>query len=315
MKILVAEDDSVTRKLLVHHLRTWQYEVVEATNGKAALDALMDPIHYPPMAILDWMMPQIDGLELCRMLRARPDAPFIYLILLSGRDSKDDVVSGLDAGADDYLAKPFNPAELRSRIRAGERIIGLQQQLRKVNAELQLLAMTDELTQRLNRPAIMKRFAEELARAYRQRTPLAVLMADIDRFKDVNDTYGHLGGDEVLREFAKRLARELRTYDSVGRYGGEEFLCLMPGLPWDACERVANRVRVALSEQPTLYRKDAISITASFGVAWLPPGVNATEAGLIKLADEMLYQAKDDGRNRVVLARFGEARAEVLVDA
>ena len=314
MKILVAEDDDAVRLIVRKHLIDWHYEVEEVTTGRAALDALLRSQDPPALAILDWMMPEIEGPEICRMMRSRPDAPFVYLILLSARDDTKDVVDGLDAGADDYLVKPFHPEELRSRIRAGERIIGLQRNLREANANLRQLALTDEVTKQLNRPAIMERYGEELLRASRQGTSLTVVMVDIDHFKKVNDSHGHAAGDAALHEFAGRLRTQLRIYDAVGRYGGEEFLLLMPAMPADVVSDVLERIRASVCDSPISVGETTIPLTASFGAAWLGPGVSPNEEDLLRLADRMLYRAKENGRNRIEIASY-EQKVETSAPA
>ncbi len=304
MKILVADDDAVSRRMLARTLQSWNYEVEAVADGNAAVSALTREEDRPTIAVLDWMMPGLDGLGVCRAIRSNVRLPFTYLILLSGRDSKDDVIEGLESGADDYLSKPYHLGELRCRIRGGERIVMLQAELQRSNSELVKLATLDGLTDRLNRRTIMGRLDEELARAMREQAPMVVCMSDIDHFKKINDTFGHVCGDAVLIQFSKRLADRLRRYDSIGRYGGEEFLCLLPGMPWECAHAVIDRFRATVAENPVEVDAAAIPVTASFGAAWLRPGTQATPLAIVNQADQALYRAKHAGRNRVELVEY-----------
>jgi two-component system cell cycle response regulator len=304
MKILVADDDQTSRHLLTRTLEKWGYEVVTVTNGGDAAYILLKEKNAPRIAVLDWMMPELDGLEVCRMVRSAPNAPFVYLILLSGKGEKRDAIAGLEAGADDYLVKPFDAQELRYRIRVGERIISLESELRKANEELQRLASTDVLTGIMNRRSILERLDEELARSLREKSSLTVVVADLDYFKKINDTYGHPAGDEVLREFTRRVKRHIRPYDEIGRYGGEEFLILMPGLKKNGFHAAVDRLRRKVSGTSFRYENKEFTLTVSFGVCWLPPGQGCTPEQIISLADDMLYRAKQEGRDRVVSAVF-----------
>jgi diguanylate cyclase (GGDEF)-like protein len=195
------------------------------------------------LAILDWMMPGLDGVEVCRKVRQAGGAPYVYLIMLTGRAERRDVVQGMGAGADDYLSKPFDEQELRVRLRAGRRIVDLQEALRT-------LATRDALTGTWNRRAILEILRRELARGAREGTPVGVVLADLDHFKRVNDTLGHLTGDAVLSEAARRIGAALRPYDALGRYGGEEFLIVLPGCDPEGASQVAERVRGRVAEAP-----------------------------------------------------------------
>lgn len=311
MKILVADDDQTSRRLLTHTLEKWGYEVVTVTNGGDAAYILLKERNAPRIAILDWMMPEMDGLEVCRTVRGAPNAPFVYMILLSGKGEKKDAIAGLEAGADDYLVKPFDPEELRYRVRVGERIISLEADLRKANEELQRLASTDVLTGIMNRRSILQRLDEELARSHREHSSLTVVVADLDHFKRINDTHGHLAGDEVLREFAARVKRHIRPYDEIGRYGGEEFLILMPGLKKNGFHATVDRLRRKVSATPFRHEGREFTVTVSFGACWLPPGQGCTPEQIISQADDLLYRAKAEGRDRVVSAMFAPPAATV----
>jgi diguanylate cyclase (GGDEF)-like protein len=299
MKVLISEDSSAIRSLLELHLANWGHEVVSTTNGADAWKLLQsdDP---PRVAILDWMMPHLTGVEVCRLVRQRGHEPYTYIILLTVKDSTDDVVAGMEAGADDYITKPFNVSELQVRLRAGQRIVELQTDLIQTRERLREEALRDSLTGLLNRRGIMNVLTRDCSRAARERTPLSVLMIDVDHFKHVNDTHGHAAGDAVLQELAHRMLQMVRPYDVVARLGGEEFLVIVPGCDAPAAKVVAERVRQAVSASAvTLQGGQIIPTTCSIGIAvsQSPDPTVVTHA-----ADVALYKAKQSGRNCVVLA-------------
>ena len=302
MRILIAEDEQVARLKLEAILGKWGYDVVTACDGAEALRMLQRD-DAPSLAILDWLMPGLDGIEVCRKLRESGGASYIYLIMLTGKDEKQDIVAGMEAGADDYLRKPFYPEELRARVRAGERIITLQEALR-------IQASHDALTGIFNRGAIIEVLQRELERARRATTPVSVVLADLDHFKSVNDTHGHPAGDAVLRETARRLRAPLRPYDSLGRYGGEEFLLVLPDCPEADAAAVAERVRLAVAEVPMELSAGRIAVTVSFGTATADDVQTFDLEKLIRAADEALYRAKRGGRNRVEPRMSGEGSAD-----
>lgn len=306
MKVLIVEDEPLSSKALVALLERSGYEVVATTNGTEALEHLKNAPIPPQMIVADWIMPEMDGVELCKRIRGDYTLPYCYIILLSTRDDDDDVIHGLDAGADDYIIKPFNPAELQSRIRAGSRILRLNSQLEQANQSLQIMASTDALTNLLNRGAIMSVLHDELARARRDETNIAVVMADIDHFKAINDTHGHIAGDHVLREFSVILKSGLRTYDSVGRYGGEEFMLIMPNINEEAAHDVVDRLRMKIQDFSFPADGQNLQLTASFGIASGRPNEFGKADDYIRISDTMLYSAKDDGRNCV---RLGHVNA------
>ena len=246
LKVLAAEDNPVLQSMLRGMLTKWGYEPVIARDGLEAWNILQSD-DAPRLAILDWMMPGLDGVEICQRIRAAAREPYVYMVLLTARTESQDLVDGMDAGADDYLTKPFNAHELRVRLRAGSRILELQEQLRPRPRALRMQATHDGLTGLLNRSAILETLTNELDRAGRDGQPLAVLLADVDRFKSVNDTYGHQAGDAVLREAARRMRGAVRRYDAVGRYGGEEFLIVLPGCDGESAQVQAKRVREAFA--------------------------------------------------------------------
>ncbi len=308
MRILVAEDDPVLRRILETFLQQRGYEVVVATDGAAAWEQLQAK-DAPRMAVLDWVMPGMDGVEICRKVRKRVAQPYVYLLLLTSKGEKREVVNGLESGADDYLTKPFNPQELAARLRAGERILDLEDNLMAAQEVLQLRATHDALTGLLNRAAILEILQRELPRARREASAVGLLLADLDEFKRINDTYGHLAGDAVLQETARRLAGSVRTYDAVGRYGGEEFLIVMPGCDGaTACLR-AEHMRAALAAHPMQIDAGAIPVTLSVGAISSSDWREADADALLRHADEALYRAKAAGRNRVELALPGELAA------
>jgi two-component system chemotaxis response regulator CheY len=240
------------------------------------------------------MMPGLDGTELCRRIRATEKSRYVYFILLTARSGKEDIIQGLEAGADDYLVKPFNPAELKWRVNIGKRILELQSRILE-------MAMTDALTGVLNRKAFLERAEMEMQRAKRVGTPLSLIMADIDHFKSVNDRNGHQAGDLVLKEFVKVLTRCVRGYDFVGRYGGEEFLVGLPETGLPMAEAVAKRLRSGIEQTSIALpgREERVHITSSFGLAAFQLDQDDSLEEIIKRADEALYRAKNSGRNRV----------------
>lgn len=297
MKILIADDDPVSRRLLEATLVRFGHAVVALSNGSEALDALLDP-DGPRLAILDWMMPNADGLEVCRRVRQRP-VPYVYVILLTSKDRREDRVAGLDAEADDFLTKPFDAVELRARLRSGTRVLEMQELLLQAQEALRFEATHDRLTGLWNRGMILDQLDRAVRQSVRESKPLAVVMADVDHFKCINDTHGHLAGDAVLRQIGNRLRKVLRDYERLGRYGGEEFLLVLPGCNLDLARLVAERVRGAVEAEPMLAGTLELSVTLSLGVA--STSVRRIGAGaLILAADQALYRAKALGRNRVV---------------
>ena len=252
----------------------------------------------PRLALLDWVLPEVDGVELCRRLRGRSEnEPYTYTILLTGKSQKQEMLEAMDAGADDFLAKPFDPPELKARLLVGKRIVDLQQKLVSVNSALHYAANHDFLTRVWNRAAIIAFLQRETARAFREASALGVIMVDVDRFKKVNDELGHEAGDCVLEEIARRFSASLREYDGVGRYGGEEFLLVLPGCDLATTVRRANLIRELISSKPIQAPLRAAAITVSMGVAVAEASTNFKS--LLHRADSALYQAKRNGRNRV----------------
>ena len=290
MKVLAADDSPVSRHLLKTALCSSGYETHVVDDGAEALRVL-DQEGSPKLVILDWMMPHMDGVEVCRAIRKRPpDQPYVYVILLTANGHQEQINEGLEAGADDYITKPFDLQELKARLRVGKRILELHEQLLSQ-------ASHDSLTGLLNRSAILDTLQKELIRSARAGSPVSIIMTDLDHFKNVNDTYGHLAGDAVLREAARRMSASLRVYDSVGRYGGEEFLVVAPGCGVTDGVDLAERLRKCICGGPIDASGDTISVTMSFGVAATCDMKQVNE--LLRVADEALYAAKKAGRNRV----------------
>ena len=301
MKILIAEDDNVNRTILERFLEKWGYEVLAVTDGTQAWQILQAE-GAPRLVILDWMMPGMDGAEICREVRKRNEPSYTYILLVTAKSQKRDILEGLQAGADDYLTKPIDAHELRARLRTGRRILELQEELLQARDRLQYQADHDSMTGIWNHAAILEILQAELARSRREKTSVGIVMADLDHFKKVNDVHGHLAGDAVLRETARRMRSRLRPYDSVGRYGGEEFLIVLPGCELDSAVNQAERLRLALSEEPMDTAEGYIPITASMGVT-ASCGADSSEIdSLLRAADAALYRAKALGRNCVETA-------------
>jgi two-component system, cell cycle response regulator len=301
MKILAAEDNPIFQSMLRNMLTKWGYEVVMARDGNEAL-SLLKAEDAPRLALLDWMMPGMDGVEVCRRVRLAASEPYVYMVLLTARTESQDLLEAMDAGADDYLTKPFQALELRARLRAGRRIIELQQELLQTREALRQQATHDALTGVFNRAAILNIVRKELLRASRERLDLALLMVDLDHFKEINDSLGHPAGDAVLREAANRMIASVRRYDSIGRYGGDEFLVMLPGCGQESARVQAERLRQALNTGVFPVNEQALSVTCSIGCAALLGTGSSDVDALIRAADASLYKAKQQGRNRTELA-------------
>ncbi len=306
MRVLVAEDNPIFQSMLQNMLGKWGYEAVPVFDGEEALRLLREE-KAPRLAILDWMMPRLDGVEVCHRVRALARDHYTYILLLTARTECRDLVQGMEAGADDYVTKPFNSHELRVRLRAGRRILELQEELLRAREALRRQATHDGLTGVLNRTGIREVLEKELSRARREGTPLSVLLADLDHFKQVNDCHGHMAGDAVLKEAARRMQAGLRCYDALGRYGGEEFLVVLPGCDGAGAAAQAERLRAAVSNRPFAFGGVQIVVTCSLGVAWTDTPEAAKATLLVHRADEALYAAKNRGRDRVESADLAGA--------
>lgn len=300
--ILIAEDDPVSRKLLEKVLVKAGNKVVSVENGQKALELFNDKFF--PIVLTDWMMPEMDGLELCRAIRKNTYPGYVFIILLTAKDSKDDIIRGLRAGADDYLTKPFSHAELIARLNTGKRVLELERSLKDANEEIRILSITDPLTGTYNRGYMTERLPQEIKRARRYSRALSIILCDIDHFKKVNDTYGHLVGDRVLKDFAQCIRHSIRQdVDWTARYGGEEFLIVLPETDVNGASVMAERLKSELSQRVTETQGKQISITASFGVTGFSPDTPdemISPEAMVSKADKYLYQAKREGRNRAM---------------
>jgi diguanylate cyclase (GGDEF)-like protein len=291
MKILLVEDSYIERRKIGSFLTDWGFEHISVGSGTEAVKLLEGP-EPPDFALLDWVLPGLDGIDVLRRIRKLSQGNYIYTVMLTAKNQKKDRLNAMDAGADDYLSKPVDPMELRSRIMAGKRIVELQQSLR-------FAATHDFLTGLLNRSEILSTLEREFSRSGREDKPTTVILADIDHFKRVNDTLGHAAGDEVLKEVARRLKVDLRPYDIVGRYGGEEFLIILPGCTLPIGARRADEIRGIVGEAPIATPFGTTPATVSMGVATTVSTRDCSVSEFLHEADVSLYAAKKNGRNRV----------------
>jgi diguanylate cyclase (GGDEF)-like protein len=308
MRILVVDDDPPTLQMLASQLQQWGHVVVPCADGESAWNIIEDG-NVPHLAILDWMIPGVDGLELCSRIRSRP-GPYIYIVMITARTRPEDLLAGFEAGADDYLTKPFSPDELGARLRAGERIVDLQSELIEARDAIRAQAMQDPLTRVLNHGAIVDALSREIDRANRDHKPLSVIMADLDEFKRINDSHGHVAGDQVLVEAAQRMRRSLRSYDSLGRYGGEEFLIVLPNSGKTHALGSAERLRHVISDEPFRIARASVTVTLSLGVTTWSEPFPVPMNGLIQAADRALYIVKGRGRNGVEYSGHDADRLE-----
>jgi diguanylate cyclase (GGDEF)-like protein len=301
LKILIADDEALSRRLLEKTLERAGYEVIAVENGKLAFEELCKP-EGPRLALLDWVMPELDGPGVCRAVRVRSEQTYVYMVLLTSKGTKEETVLGLESGADDYLTKPFNAEELRARLRVGERILLLEDRLVEARENMRFRATHDQLTSLLNRGAVMDLLTRELHRSRREQKSTAIILGDVDHFKRVNDTLGHLVGDEVLMEIANRLLSSVRSYDFVGRYGGEEFMVVLNSCDPAFAPTRAEEIRLAISHRPIQTAKGPLNLTMSAGLLlsseW---GIKSLEE-LLHEVDNALYQAKSAGRNCLRIA-------------
>ena len=306
-RILVVDDNQDNIEIIATRLRFRGYEIFEASNGEEALALVRECT--PDLILLDVMLPDIDGYEISRRIKGNDELPFIPIILVTARDSTQDKVAGLDAGADDYLTKPINFPELEARVRSMLRIKRLQDELEEKNRELERLSISDGLTGLYNHRHIHGLLAEEFERVERTNDCMSVAMFDLDHFKAVNDTLGHQAGDRVLVALADILRETARDIDRLGRYGGEEFMALLPETCIEDATVFVERVRREVARRPfDIGRDEPLHMTLSAGVATYPHEMIRDVETLVRLADEALYAAKAAGRNRVV--RFDELELE-----
>jgi two-component system cell cycle response regulator len=303
VKILVADDDAVSRLVMSRLMERSGYEVVTAEDGREAAEALAT-LGGPRLALIDWMMPELDGPGVCRQVRSRHNGSYVYITLLTSKESKEDIVVGLEAGADDYLTKPCNPEELKARLRTGMRILDLEDKLVEAREDMRFKANHDALTALWNRGAILADFERELIRVRREHSTLSLLLCDVDHFKRINDVNGHLVGDDVLQQMASRFLESVRPYDAVGRYGGEEFLILLTGCTATLAQKRAEELRDSVARRAFRTSGGDLSVTISIGALTTCDWANhLTASQLLHEADQALYRAKAEGRNRVCTSR------------
>jgi two-component system, cell cycle response regulator len=303
LQLLLVEDEPTQRLLIQRQLLRAGYVVDTAADGEEALEKIASGRYQ--LLVTDWDMPGMDGVTLCHRVREATLAGYLYVLLLTGHGSTESLVAGLEAGADDYIKKPANEAELLARLKAGQRIVRLEQSLRDANAQIQQLSITDPLVGIYNRRYLNEQLAKEVARARRHGHALATVMADLDFFKSVNDEHGHQVGDEVLCGFVKIVQPLIRSGgDWLARYGGEEFVLVLTDTDLAGAARTAEKIRDACQQTPVATAAGPITITASFGVAALDlthgPVVASAET-LLRQADAALYRSKRAGRNRVTV--------------
>ena len=297
IRVLAVDDSPFSRKLLEHALRGQPYEVAFAKDGQEALASIVR--FRPQIVITDWELPDLSGPELCRRIRKEGKAGYTYVILLTSNVEKESIVEGLAAGADDYLTKPFHEKELVARVGTGRRIIEMHREIEEKNALLEAAARTDFLTGLPNRRAVEEYAAKQLGGAIRHGYPLWVILADLNKFKMVNDRYGHLAGDEVIKRFAGILKRNTRTSDICGRLGGDEFVLVVTHVPVGHVTSLAERLGCTFTIEEFTFEGQNMQMTASFGVGGFEAPERPEFQHLLARADAALYEAKKDGRVRV----------------
>jgi len=305
-RVLIADDDPVSRRVLEDVLAKWGYETITAADGLEALRILQNA-NAPRLAVLDWMMPGMGGPQVCQRMREHPDWPYVYFLLLIARNQKADLLRCVEFGVDDYLTKPFDSQELRDRLRVGQRILDLQESLAQAHEELRFRATHDLLTGIANRGVVLDALNREHSRQKREGGSFGIILLDLDHFKYVNDTRGHLCGDAVLREITRRIIASIRPYDTAGRYGGEQFLIVAPMSGELGTLAVAERIRTSIESLPVETESGPVAVTVSSGVAASQGESPLEPHALIHRADDALYRAKNRGRNRSELATQPQA--------
>jgi two-component system, cell cycle response regulator len=303
LRLLLVEDEPTQLLLMQRLLRRAGYTVETAANGEEAFEKVSTG--QIQMMVTDWDMPGMDGVTLCQRVREAHLPGYLYVLLLTGHGSTESLVTGLEAGADDYIRKPPNEAELLARLKAGQRVVRLEQSLRDANDKIQILSITDPLVGTFNRRYLNDQLIHEVERARRYARPLAAVMADLDFFKKINDEHGHQVGDDVLRGFVDLAKASIRqSSDWVARYGGEEFVVVLPETDLHGAAKTAEKIRSCCATTPFATTAGGIVVTASFGVASLEPGgsIAAAAEALLRQADGALYRGKHEGRNRVTVA-------------
>lgn len=299
LRILIAEDDPISSRIMHKTIQGWGFETLAAGKGSEAWKGLQDP--KIRLAILDWEMPEADGPDLCRRIRKEAKENYTYIILLTSRDDPQDIIAGLEAGADDYMTKPVKFLELKARLQTGRRIVELEDKLLESQKRLFELATKDGLTSLWNRRTILQFLSDMLSQGTRQKTPTSVIMMDIDFFKIINDTCGHQAGDKVLANLAVRLQDHVRPYDRIGRYGGDEILIVLPDCGIKAAAKISERLRKGCVRKPVRFKRQPIGFTLSIGCASTENLIRPTIERLIRASDQALLEAKRLGRDRVVV--------------
>ncbi len=301
--VLIAEDNKISRKFLEKLLLDAGYTVVSAGDGRQAWEIFSE--RFFPIVLSDWMMPGMSGVDLCKTIRAHPNKSYVFIVLLTAKDKKEDIIAGLEAGADDYLTKPVNKSELIARLNTGIRILELEKHFRDANQRIRTLSITDPLTRCFNRGYMSKKLTQEIKRGLRYNHPLSIIFCDLDHFKNVNDTYGHQAGDAVLKEFSKCIFESIRTdIDWITRYGGEEFLVVLPETNLEGALCVAERIRFSTETREFKWQQEPIHLTASFGVTGIDGNTAEEDVSpdiLLQKADKNLYLSKNNGRNQITI--------------
>ncbi len=300
MKVLIAEDEKVLQYRLEKFTEEMGFEVVSCSNGLEAWEIVQSE-NAPRLLVLDWMMPGMDGIEICRKVREQANASYTFILLLTSKGRQEDYVKGMEAGADDYITKPFNHSELRARLGVGRRIIELNEELLNIRNNLEEQVVRDKLTGLYNRHYMVDTLEKEFSRSLRYNTDLSCLLLDLDYFKDVNDTFGHAFGDMVLREFSTCLKQDERKADIPFRYGGEEFMVLLPNTSIAGAQNVAEKIRSICDKKRYNDGNSAITVTVSIGISSVKQYQLLESKELLALADKALYRAKAEGRNRVAV--------------
>ena len=296
-RALIIDDSAVYRRLMAASLREWGFEVTVANSGAEGWKILEQP-NSPPLVLLDWLMAGIDGIQLCRKLRQHTSSGS-YVILVTAKENRSDLLKAIESGFDDYVIKPFEEQELKARVLVGQRVVDLQRELMEAREVNHHATTYDGLTGLLNRREIVEFLRRELARSSPERRPLTAILVDIDRFKMVNDQLGPVAGDEVLKEVGRRLRSKLRATDGVGRYGGEEFLLVLPGCDLTSALIRADQIRSFISSKSVETSDTSRTITVSMGVAVADGASEIEVQSLLNQADAGLFRAKRNGRNRV----------------
>jgi diguanylate cyclase (GGDEF)-like protein len=312
MKVLIAEDEKISRLRLEKLLEETDFEVESCEDGFAAWEAIRSE-NKPNILILDWMMPGMDGVEICRNVRTQAKETYTFILLLTSKGRQEDYVKGMEAGADDYIIKPFNHIELMARLRVGKRIVELNEELLSVRDSLQKQANHDKLTGLFNRHYVSEILDREFSRSLRYQTDLSCLLLDLDYFKDINDTFGHPFGDMVLREFSACLKKNARRSDFSFRYGGEEFMLLLPNTGITGARNLAETIRAACDKKRYVCGNQSTTVTVSIGIAFVKQNQLLESKEILTLADKALYRSKAEGRNRVTVYTkdtFGQSTGE-----